>query len=146
MCYLGATFRPRTPPPFDWQTRNLSITNQLWSLWLYTKYLMDMSSRFWIRRPLHFRKYLLFHSLWWLSTNNFTSRNATLFIFARPKRTKIPWRFAPMSLFSDFYLSLLFNFKIWPLLRLSCLMAPIIINIIIIIIIIIIAELEEKFP
>ena len=50
-----------------------------------------------------------------------------------------------MSLFSDFYLSLLFNFKIWPLLRLSCLMAPIIINIIIIIIIII-AELEEKFP
>ena len=148
MCYLGAVLRPRTPPLFGWQTRKLSATNQQWSLWLYTKHLMDMFSRFWIRRPLTFRKYSIFHPLWRFSTNNFTSRNATLFIFSRA--------FVSNSLFSEFYLILLFNFKSGPSLGLSCLVSSMFITIIMLIICILkttcfdnavlTPELEGKVP
>ena len=129
LCYLGAAFRPRTPSFFGWQTRRLSATNQQWSLWLNTKHLMDMFSRFWIRRPLTFRKYSIFHPLWRFSTNNFTSKNATLFTFSRPKDSLT---FVSNSLLSDFYLSLLFNLKIGPSLGLSCLMPSMFIIILII--------------
>ena len=64
--------------------------------------------------------------------------------------------FVSNHLFSDFYLSLLFNFKIGPSLGLSCLMSSMFIIIIILIIRIIkttrfdnailIAELEGKIP
>ena len=130
MCYLGAAFRPRTPPLFGWKTRKLSATNQQWSLWLYTKHLMDMFSRFWIRKSLTFGKYSIFHPLWQFSTNNFTSRNATLFIFSSPKRPQISWC-VPNFLFSEFYLNLLFHFKIGLSLGLSCLMSSMFIIILI---------------
>ena len=63
--------------------------------------------------------------------------------------------FVPNSLFSDFYLSLLFSFKIGPSLGLSCLMSFMFIIITLIIRIIkttgfdnaiLIAELEGKVP
>ena len=53
---------PRTPLFSSWQTRKHSTTNQQWSLWLYTKHLMDMFPSFWIRRPLTFGKYPISHS------------------------------------------------------------------------------------
>ena len=85
LCYSGAAFRPRTPQLFGWENRNLSATNQRWSLWLYTKPLMDMFLCFWIRRPSTFGKYSIFHPLRRFSANNITYRNTTLFIFSRPK-------------------------------------------------------------
>ena len=125
LCYLGAAFRPKTSPIFSWRTRNLSATNQKWSLWLHTKDLVDMFSPFWIRSPLTFRKNSTFHPLWRFSANNFTSRNATLFIFSLT--------FVPYSLFRGFYLSLLFNFKIGLSLGHSYIMSSMFITIILII-------------
>ena len=63
--------------------------------------------------------------------------------------------FVPTSLFSDFYVSLLFSFKVGPMLGLSCLMSSMFITIILIIRIskatcfdnaILIAEVEGKVP
>ena len=51
----------------------------------------------------------------------------------------------PSSLFSDFYLSLLFNFKIRPSLGISCLMSSMFIIIIIIIIILIIRIIKTTY-
>ena len=46
-----------------------------------TKCLVEMFPGFWIRRPSTFGKYLIFHYLQRFSANNFTSKNAILFIF-----------------------------------------------------------------
>ena len=89
-----------------------------------------MFSCFWIRGPLTFWKYSIFHPLWQFSTNNFTSRNATLFIFSRPNGPQISWR-VPNFVFSEFYLNLLFHFKIGLSLGLSCLMSSMFIIILI---------------
>ena len=75
----GAGFGPRTPALSGWQTRKPTATNQQWSLWLYTKHVMDIFPRFWIRRPSTFGKYSIFHPFRGFSANNFTSGNVTLF-------------------------------------------------------------------
>ena len=79
--YPGASFGSRTPPIFGCQTRKLSATNQQWSLWQYTKHLLDMFPRFWIKWSSSFGKYSIFHPWQGFSANTFTSRNAILFIF-----------------------------------------------------------------
>ena len=84
--YPGASFGSWTPPIFGCQIRKLSATNQQWSLWLYTKHLMDMLPRFWIKWSSTFGKYSIFHPWQGFSADNFTSRNAILFIFSRPDR------------------------------------------------------------
>ena len=84
--HSGDAFGPRTPPFFGCQTRKLSATNKQWSPWLYTKHLMDMFPRFWIRWSSTFGKYSIFHPWQGFSANNFTSRNAILFIFSSPDR------------------------------------------------------------
>ena len=122
LCYSVSVFGPRNPPIVGWQTRKLSATNQQWSLWLYTQYLTDMFPHFWIRRPSTFGKYSIFHSLQGFTSNNFTSRNAILFIFSGLKGHRF-LDVLPNFLFSDFYLIVLLNFKIGSLLDLSCLMS-----------------------
>ena len=98
---------------FGWQTRNLFVTNQQWNIWLYTKHLMDMLPQFWIRRPSTFGKYSIFHPLQGFSANNFTSRNAILFIFFKTWKATDSLMCVP-----EFLLSYLFNFKIGPSFRL----------------------------
>ena len=117
MSYSGAAFRPRTPPFYTSQTRNLSATNQQWSLWLCTEHLMDMFPSFLIRRPLIFVKCPIFHSAWRFSASNFTSRNATLFIFFKTLNTIYSLMYVLNSLLKEFYLRILINFKNWALAR-----------------------------
>ena len=112
--YPGASFGSRTHAIFGYQTRKLSATNQQWSLWLYTKHLMDMSPRFWIRLSSNFRKYSICKPWEGFSANNFTSRNAILFIFFKTWKTIDSLTCVPNFLFSDIYLNLLFNFKVGP--------------------------------
>ena len=148
--YSGAASGPRTPPIFGCQTRNLFATNQQWSLWLYTKHLMDMFPPFWIRGSSTFGKSSACHPWQGFSANTFTSRNAILFTFSRPDSLTC----VPNFLFSDVYLNLLFNFKVGSLLDLSCLMSFMFVIILIIRIIktacfnntISMAELEGKLP
>ena len=125
--YPGASFGSRTPPIFGCQIRKLSATNQQWSLWLYTKHLMDMFPRFWIRWSSTFGKYSIFHPWQGFSANNFTSRNAILFIFFKTWKAIDSLTCVPNFLFSDIYLNLLFNFKGGSSLYLSCLMSSMII-------------------
>ena len=108
MCYSGAAFRPRTPPFFRSQTRKLSATNQQRSSWLYIKHLMDMFPSFWIRKPITFGKYPIFHH-----TQGFSANMLFQDLHACAK-----------FLVSWIYLSLfLFKFKIGPSLNLFCLMS-----------------------
>ena len=93
----GASFGSRTPPIFGCQTRKLSATNQQWSLWQYTKHLLDMFPRFWIKWSSSFGKYSIFHPWQGFSANTFTSRNAILFIFWIPERPQIPWHVGQLS-------------------------------------------------
>ena len=93
LCYPGkdfvllrSCFWAKNSPFFRCQTRKVFTTTQQWSLWLYTKHLMDMFPPFWIRRPSTFGKYSIFHHLQEFSINNLSSKNAILFIFAWPKR------------------------------------------------------------
>ena len=152
--YPGASFGSRTPPIFGCQTRKLSATNQQWSLWLYTKHLMDMLPRFWITWSSTFGKYSIFHPWQGFSANNFTSRNAILFTFFKAWKAKDSSTCDPIFLFSDVYLNLLFNFKVGPSSDLSCLMSSMFIITLIICIIkttcfnntILIAKLEGKLP
>ena len=116
--YPGASFGSRTPPIFGCQTRKLSATNQQWSLWLYTKHLMDMFPRFWVRWSSTFGKNSIFHHWQGFSANNFTSRNAILFTFFKAWKAKDSLTCKPNFLFSDVYLNLLFNLKSWSLVRL----------------------------
>ena len=125
-------FQAKGSPFFGWQTRKLSATNQQWSLWLYTKHLMDMFPYFWIMRPSTFGKYSIFHSLQGFSANNFTFGNAILFIFFEAWKAIDSLMCVPNFLFSDVYLSLLFNFKIDPSLSLSYLMSSMFVIILII--------------
>ena len=117
---------------FGWQTRKLSAINQQWSLWLYTKHLMNMFSRFWIRRFSTIEKYLIIHLWQGFSANNFTSRNAILFIFLKVRKVIDSLTCVPNFLLRDVYLSLSFFFKIGPSLGLSCLMSCMFIIILII--------------
>ena len=121
--YPGATLESRTPPIFGCQTRNLSATNQQRSLWLCTKHLMDMLPRFWIRWSLTFGKYSICHPWQGFCANNFTSRNAILFIFFKTWKAIDSLTCVPNLLFSDVYINLLYNFKAGPSLDLSCLIS-----------------------
>ena len=127
LCYPGAAFGWMTPPYFGCQPRTLSETNQQWRLWLYTKHLMDMLPRFWISWSSTFEKYSIFHPWQGFSANNFTSRNAILFIFFKTWKAIDSLTCVPNFLFSDIYLNLLFNFKGGSSLYLSCLMSSMII-------------------
>ena len=150
--YSGAALGPRTPPFYDWQTRNLSPTNQQWILWLYTKDLIDVLPCFWIWWSSTFGKNSIFHPWQGFSANNFTSNYALLFIFFKAWKAIDSLTFVPKFLFSDVYLNLLFIFKIGPSLDLSCLMSSMFIIILIIRIIkatffnntILMAKLEGK--
>ena len=113
LCYSGAIFVPRTPPFFGWKTRKILETSQKWSLWLHTKHLMDMFPGFWIRRPLTFWKYSIFHPL-----NEFSFNNYTVYFFKTWKAMDF-LTCVPNFLFGAIYLSLLFNFKIGPSLGFS---------------------------
>ena len=94
----------------------------------------------------------MFHPFWQFSTNNLTSRNATL-LFFQCLNGHDSLTCVPNLLFSDFYLSLLFNFKIGLSLGVSCLMSSMFTTILIIRLIktmcfdstILIAELKERF-
>ena len=86
---------------------------------------------FLIKRPPTFGKYSIFHPLRGFSANNFTSRNATLFIFQGLQDLRF-LDCVPNFLFCYFYLSLLFNFKIGLSLGLSCLPSSMFIIILII--------------
>ena len=130
--YSGAALGPRTSLFLGWQARNLSTTNQQWSLWLYTKHLMHMFPRFWIRWSSTFGKYSIFHPCQEFSTNTFTSKYAILSIFFKVWKPIDSLTCVPNVLFSDGYLNLLFNFKVGPLLDLSCLMSSMFIIILII--------------
>ena len=92
-----------------WQTRDVSAPNQQWILWLYTKHLMDMFPNFGVRRPLTFGKYQNFHPTRGFFANIF--RNIHCLFFQDLKDHRI---LAHVSnfLFREFYLSLLFKFKI----------------------------------
>ena len=111
--YAGTAFGSRTLPFFGCQTRNLSATNQQWSLWLYTKHLMDMFPRFWIWWSSTLWKYSIFHPWQRFSANNFTPRNAILFNFCKAWKAIDSLTCVQNFLFSDSYLNLLFNFKSW---------------------------------
>ena len=118
----GASFGSRTPSIFGCQIRNLSTTNQQWSLWLYTKHLMDMLSSFWIT---------------WFSTLEsaqfFTPDRGFLLItlllgmlYYLFFQVLIDHRFHDVwakFLVSGVYLNLIFSFKVGPSLDLSCLMS-----------------------
>ena len=146
--YTGSNFvlfrsclRAKDFPLFGWQTRKLEAsTNQQWSLWLYSKHLMDMFTRFWIKRPSTFGKYSIFHPL--------------QEYFFKAWKTIYSLICVPYFFFRDVYLSLLFNFKIGPSLGLSCLILSMFIMILIIRIInttcfdntISMVELEGKLP
>ena len=121
MCYSGAAFRPTILLFFSWQTKKLSATNQQWCLWLYSKHPVDMFPSFWIMKSLTFWKYSILHPTRGSSANNFTSRNATQFTFLKTLKAIDSLTRVPNFFFSDFYLSLLFKFKIGPSVRLSCL-------------------------
>ena len=147
-------FRTKDSPFFDWQTRKLSASNQQWSLWLYTKYLMDMFPRFWIRKP----------SIFYESTQLFNPYRGfpltTLllgilyFYFFKAWKAIDSLTCVLNFLLSDVYLSLLFNFKIESSLGLSCLMSSMFIIILIIRIIkatyfkntILMTDLKGKLP
>ena len=128
--YSGATFGPRNPPVFGCQTRKLSTTNQQWSLRRYTKHLMNIFPRFWIRWSSTFRKYSISHPWQRLFANNFTSRNAILFISCKDWKAIDSLTFVPNFLFSNVYLNLLFNFKVGLSFDLSYLMSSMSIRII----------------
>ena len=139
---------------FGWLTRNLSAINQHCSIWLCNKNLMEMFPHFWIRRCSTFGKYSIFHPFQEFSANNFTSRNAILFIFSKFSMAINSLTCVSNFLFSDVYLSYLFIFKIGLSLDLSCIMSSMFIIILIIHIIktnclnniIIMAELKGKLP
>ena len=63
LCYSGTALGSKTPPLFGWQTRNLSTINQQWSLWMYTKYLVDVS-KFLKYETFNFWEVLIFAPLW----------------------------------------------------------------------------------
>ena len=132
LCYSGAVFGPRTPPFFGWQTRKLSATNQQWSLWLYTKHLMDMFPRFWIRRPsIFYGSTRLFNP--YRGFPRITLLLGILYFYVFKAWKAIDSLICVLNfLFGDVYLSLLFNFKIEFSLELSCLMSSIFIIILII--------------
>ena len=120
--YPGASFGSRTPPIFGCQTRKLSATNQQWNLWLYTKHLMDMFPRFWIRWSSTFGKYSIFHS--WQGFLLITLLLGMLYcLFFQDLITIDSLTCGANFLFSDIYLNLLFNFIVGPSLDLSCLMS-----------------------
>ena len=142
----------RTPPIFSWQTRKLSATNQQWSLWLYTKHLMDMFSSFWIRRPLTFEKYPIFHPTRGFSANNLGMLHCLFFQDLKGHKLLDT---CDKFLVSWIILTLLFKFKIGPSLSLSCLMLSMFIIMWVIIRIIkkmclentiLMAGLKEKLP
>ena len=151
--YPGASFGSRTPPIFGCQIRKLSATNQQWSLWLYTKHLMDMFPRFWIRWSSTFGKYSIFHS--WQGFRLITILLGMLYcLFFQDLKAIESLAFLPSFLFRDVYLNLLLNFKVGPSLDLSWLMPSMfIITLIIRLIkamccnnIVLMAELEGKLP
>ena len=120
--YPGASFGSRTPPIFGCQIRKLSATNQQWSLWLYTKHLMDMLPRFWIRWSSTFGKYSIFHP--WQGFLLITLLLGMLYcLFFKTWKAIDCLTCVPNFLFIDVYLNLLFNFKVCPSLDLSCLMS-----------------------
>ena len=121
--YPGAAFWSRTPSSSGCQTRKLSTTNYQWILWLYTKHLMDMLPHFWIRWSSTFRKDSVCHPWQGFCANNFTSRNAILFIFFKNWKAIDSLTRVSNLLFSDVYINLLYNFKAGPSLDLSCLIS-----------------------
>ena len=86
LCYSGAAFEPRTPPLFDWQTRNFSTINQQWILWLFTKS-YGYVSKFLDYQTFSFWEVLNFSPPQRYSANNFISRNNTQFIYSRSQRS-----------------------------------------------------------
>ena len=139
-------FRAKDSPLFSIK---FSATNQQWSLSLYTKHLMDMFPRIWIRRPSTFGKYSIFHPL----PGFYITFNYTVSFFKTWKAID-SLTYVPNLLFSDVCSSLLFNFKTGPSLGLSCLMSSRFIIILINRIImatccnntILMAELKGKLP
>ena len=114
--YAGTTFGLRTPLFFGHQTRNLSANNQQWSLWVYTKHLMDMFPRFWIRWSSIFAKCSIFHpwQSFLLITLLLWMPYCLLFQGLKGHRFL---KCVPNFLFTDVYLNLLFNFKIFFVVR-----------------------------
>ena len=115
-------FWAKDSPFLGWQTRKLSETNQQWSLWLYTKHVMDIFPSFWIRRPLTFGNYPIFYPTrsFWLIPLLLEMLHCLLFQGFKGHRFLTRMQ---NFLFHEFYLSLLFKFEIGSLLSLSCLMS-----------------------
>ena len=119
--YPGASFGWRTPPIFGCQIRNLFATNQQWSLWLYTKHLMDTLPRFWITclQLLESTQFFTPDKGFLLITLHLGMLYCLFFQALIDHRFIDVW---PNFLLSDVYLNILFNFKVGPSLDLSCLM------------------------
>ena len=119
--YPGVSFGSRNPRIFGCQIRKLSGTTQEWSLWLYTKHLMDVLPHFWITWSWTLGKYSIFPDRVFVLITLLIGMLYCLFF-----QGLIDHRFLDVwgkFLFSGVYLNLLFNFKVGPSLDLSCLMS-----------------------